>query len=133
MRGFIAGAAITGPAKASVVAVRTLAASPWQIRASVVAESGAMHSRSAWEDASRCGNTSGPPSRSTGRRERAANVVGPTKRCESGVCTTWTSWPARTSIRTSSHVLYAAIPPHTPIKIMAVVSLGPWVGRNTAA
>ena len=42
MRGFIAGAATIGPAKASAVAVRTFAASPWAMRESVVAESGAM-------------------------------------------------------------------------------------------
>ncbi len=42
MRGFIAGAATIGPVNASVVAVRTLAASPWAIRDIVVAESGAM-------------------------------------------------------------------------------------------
>ena len=121
MRGFIAGAATIGPVNASAVAVRTLAASPWAIRDMVVAESGAMQRSSATVEASRCGNTSSPPSVSTGRRESAAKVVGPTNRRESGVCTTCTSWPSLTSSRTSSQLLYAAMPPHTPTRIMLVV------------
>ena len=50
MRAFIAGAARTGPRKASAACVSTLSASPWASLASVFAESGAMTSGSASDE-----------------------------------------------------------------------------------
>ena len=50
----------------------------------------------------------------------AVGLAGPTKRVEASVWRTRTAWPARIASRTSSTVLYAAIPPLTPSRIRAM-------------
>ncbi len=83
---------------------RTLAASPWAMRESVVAESGVMRAAPRAPTRRDAGT---PPARrrpgpgaARGRRRWSAH-----ERCESGVCTTCTSCPARTSMRTRPQVL----------------------------
>ena len=58
-------------------------------------------------------------------RASAQKVSAATKRSAPAVVMGVTSCPARTSSRTSSHALYAAIPPVTPTKMRATRTLCP--------
>src|SRR4051812_25078427 len=51
-----------------------------------------------------------------------SNVAAPTKRSLEGVWTTRTAWPALMARRASSTDLYAAIPPVTPRRILAMAA-----------
>ncbi len=95
---FIAGARTSGPRWASAVSVRRSSASPCARRAIVWAVSGATTSRSA---SARCGYGSAGGS----LRASAQNVRAATNSSAPRVTTGVTSWPARTSSRTSSHAL----------------------------
>src|SRR5918992_2137367 len=109
----MAGARRTAPECASAAPVTMLSARPCASLASVLAVHGATTSRSArrrW----------GYGSSAAGRRARAANVFARTNRSAPGVTTGTTSWPRLTSRRTSSHALYAAMPPLTPTSTRAI-------------
>src|SRR3954447_19000324 len=116
MRGFIAGAATTGPSKARAVCERTLSASPCASFPSVLAESGAITNTSA---PVRCGYSS----RGASRRASASKVLAATKVSASGVRMGVSSCPALTKRRASSAALYAAIPPVTPRSTRAMSAL----------
>lgn len=77
---------------------------------------GATTTRSALCPMRTCGTscTSFQTSVETGFPESADQVAAPTKCSAASVGTTRTSWPDSVSRRSSSHALYAAIPPATP-------------------
>src|SRR5687768_7672611 len=89
---------------------------PWAAFASRSAVAGATTTRSAACPIRTCGTswTSAHTSAETGLPDSADQVGAPTKASAAAVGTTVTSWPLSVSRRSSSQLLYAAMPPLTP-------------------
>ena len=105
----IAGATTTGADEASTVAVTTSPASPLAIAPRKCAVAGATTMASALSATTMCPiRPSGSSSRmsvSTGCRDSAANVSGPTNRVAAGLSMTATSAPSARRSRSSSTAL----------------------------
>ena len=105
----MAGATTTGAADASTVAVTTSPASPLAIAPRKCAVAGATTMASALSATTMCPiRPSGSSSRmsvSTGWRDRAAKVSGPTNRVAAGLSITATSAPSARRSRSSSTAL----------------------------
>jgi hypothetical protein len=74
-----------------------------------------------------CGTScaSSQTSVATGRPESAAQVGAPTNFSAGAVGTTRTPCPDSVNSRSSSHALYAAMPPHTPSTTSVMVTPRP--------
>ncbi len=112
----IAGTKITGQRAVRRVLVSRSSARPWAALASMSVVQGATTTRSADWPMRTCGTswTDSQTSVEAGLPERAAQVASPTKCRDAAVGTTRTSCPDSVNRRSSSHALYAAMPPLTP-------------------
>src|SRR4051794_2316332 len=123
----MAGANSTGQRAVSRAAVSRSSARPWAARASRSAVAGATTTRSACWPNRTCGTdgTSAKTPVRTGCPDSASKVAAPTNSSAAGVGRTRTECPVSVSRRSSSALLYAAMPPATPSR-----TFGRWTGSG---